>query len=173
MKQAIAGVTPPGDKEATVMTVWPSVAAMSLGGLPLGALLGRLYSIQLGVPPLTLGNLLCLATIPLALVLYFKRIGPFVGRRYCVTNRRVVVQRGLSMREEKAIGLDHFDAVDVVVRPGQAWYDAGDLVFRQGPVERFMLEGVSRPEAFRQVCMKARNGYVGVQQALDRQQAAR
>lgn len=169
MKQAIAGVTPPAEKEVTIMTVWPSVAAMSLGGLPLGAILGRLYSIELGVGVVTVGNLLALLTIPLAIVLYFKRIGPFVARRYCVTNRRIVVRRGLSMKDEKAISLDQFDEVDVVVRPGQAWYDAGDLVFRKGNVERFYLEGVSRPDAFRQVCMKARNGYVGVQEAMSRQ----
>ena len=171
MKQAIAGVTTPDQKEATVMTVWPSVAAMSLGGMPLGLMLGRLYAIETGAYIFTVGNLLCLLTIPLALVLYFKRVGPFVGRRYRVTNRRVVVERGLNCKEEKAIPLDHFDEIEIVVRAGQEWYTAGDLVFRQGNVERFLLEGVSRPEAFRNVCIKARNGYVGVKQALARQSA--
>ena len=164
MKQAIAGVTTPGEREATIMTVWPSVAAMSLAGIPVGLILGRLYSIKAGFYIFTVGNLLCLLSIPLALVLYFKRIGPFVGRRYRLTNRRVVVERGLTSKDEKSIALDHFDAVDIVVRPGQEWYDAGDLVFRQGNVERFLLEGVSRPQAFRHVCMKARNGFVGVKQ---------
>lgn len=171
MKQAIAGVTTPDQKEATVMTVWPSVAAMSLGGMPLGQMLGKLYSIRAGFYIFTIGNLCCLLGIPLALVLYAKRIGPFVGRRYRVTNRRILVERGLSGTEEKAVGLDQFDAIDIAVKPGQAWYNAGDLVFRQGNVEKFLLEGVSRPEAFRNVCMKARNGYVGVQEALKHQAA--
>jgi hypothetical protein len=157
-------------KEKAVMTVWPSVAAMSLFGVPFGLILGRLYSIRAGFYVVTVGNLICLLTIPLALVLYFKRIGPFVGRRYRLTNRRIVVERGLSaVKEEKAIGLDQFDQIAVVVRPGQEWYHAGDLVFRQGNIERFMLEGVSRPEGFRQVCLKARQGYVGVQEALKHQ----
>lgn len=171
MKQAIAGITSPSDKEATVMTVWPSVAAMSLLGIPLGLILGRLYAIRTGFYIFTLGNLFCLLTIPLALILYLKRIGPFVGRRYRLTNRRIVVERGLSSKEEKSLGLDQFDAIDIRVRPGQEWYDAGDLVFRQGSVERFLLEGVSRPEAFRHVCLKAHQGYVGVQQALQREVA--
>ena len=34
MKQAIAGVTPASEREVTVMIVWPSVAAMSLGPVP-------------------------------------------------------------------------------------------------------------------------------------------
>lgn len=169
MKQAIAGVTSAAEKEATVMIVWPSVAAMSLAGLPLGQRLGRLYAIKAGMYIFTVGNLCCLLSIPLALVLYLKRIGPFVGRRYRLTNRRIVVERGLSAQEEKAIALDHFDAIDIFQRPGQQWYHAGDLVFRQGNVERFLLEGVSRPEAFRQVCWKAHLGYVGVQQALQRE----
>jgi hypothetical protein len=167
MKQAIAGVTVPSEKEVTVMTVWPSVAAMSLAGLPLGLMLGRLYAIKAGFSIFTLGNLFCLASIPLALVLYFKRIGPFVGLRYRLTNRRIVVERGITGKTvDKSIGLDQFDTIDVVVEPGQQWYDAGDLVFRQGAVEKFRLDGVSRPQAFRQVCLKAHMGFVGVQQAI-------
>ena len=166
MKQAIAGVTVPEDREATVMTVWPSVAAMSLGGLPLGTILGRLYEIPVGFHVFTLGNLFCLLSIPLAIALYFKRIGPFVATRYRLTNRRVLVETGLMGQESKSIGLDQFDAIEIVVRPGQAWYDAGDLVFWQGKTEKFLLEGVSRPDAFRHVCMKAHQGFVGVQAAM-------
>ena len=54
----------------------------------------------------------------------------------------------------------------IEVESGYEWYDAGDLVFRQGEVERFRLEGVSRPEAFRQVCWKSCQAFVGVQDAL-------
>lgn len=166
MKQAIAGVTPPSMKEATIMTVWPSVAAMKLGPFPVGLWLGKLYSLQVGVYVFTFGNLICLMSIPIALVLYAKRIGPVVATRYRVTNKRVMVERGLGAREYKSIALNHFDAIDIEVKPGQDWYDAGDLVFRLGNVERFKLEGVSRPAAFQQVCMKARDGFVGVQEAL-------
>ena len=169
MKQAIAGVAAPEQSEVTVMTVWPSVSAMSLLGLPLGEMLGRLYNIRAGFYIFTVGNLICLLSIPVALVLYFKRIGPFVGQRYRLTNRRVVVERGLSHVEEKSVQLDHFDRIELRVRPGQEWYDSGDLVFMDGSVEKFLLEGVSRPEAFRMVCEKARQGYVGVKEALARE----
>ncbi len=169
MKQAIAGVTTPDVREATVMTVWPSVAAMSLAGIPLGLVLGRLYSITAGFYIFTVGNFLCLLSIPIALVLYFKRIGPFVATRYRVTNRRIVVERGMSSKEERSLALDQFDSIEVVIRPGQEWYHAGDLVFRQGNIEKFQLEGVSRPEGFRQVCLKAHYGFVGVQAALKRE----
>lgn len=171
MKQAFAGVNPVNLKETTAMTVWPSVAAMSLGPVPLGLMLGRLYAIKTGVYIFTVGNLMCLLTIPLALILYLKRIGPFVAMRYRVTNKRIVVERGLVGKEEKAIRLDQFDTIEVVIRSGQEWYDAGDLVFREGNLEKFLLEGVSRPIAFRHICQKAHQAYVGVQAALERQSA--
>jgi hypothetical protein len=140
---------------------------MSLAMFPLGRWLGQIYSIKAGAYIFTLGNLFCLLTIPIALVLYAKRIGPFIATRYRVTNKRVIVERGISAREERSISLDKFDTVDIDVRPGQDWYDAGDLIFSQRGIERFRLEGVSRPQAFRSVCMKSHQAYVGVQKALE------
>ena len=161
MKQAIAGVAPPEFDEVTVMTVWPSNAAFGIGRM-----LGSLYSIQAGFYIFRLGHLIALASIPVAAVLFFLRVAPFFATRYRVTNRRVIVERGISGQEEKFVDLDRFDEIDVVVQPGQAWYSAGDLIFRNGETETFRLAGVSRPESFRQVCLKARNGFVGVQEAL-------
>ena len=51
------------------------------------------------------------------------------------------------------------------VEPGQAWFKAGDLVFRQGQTETFRIAGVPRPETFRQTCLKAHLSFVGVAQA--------
>ena len=166
MKQAIAGVAPVDGAEVTVMTVWPSVASMRLAGFPVGKALGRLFNITAGVYIFTLGNLFCLLAIPVAIVLFFKRIGPFVATRYRLTNKRLIVERGLTAQPQKAIEFDRFDKIEIEVDPGYEWYDAGDLVFRQGDVERFRIEGVSRPEAFRQICWKSRQAYVGVQDAL-------
>ena len=167
MKQAIAGVIPADAREVTVMTVWPSN-----GSYGIGRFLGRLYAIPAGFYIFRLGNLIALASIPIALVLYFVKVLPVVGRRYRVTSQRVVVARGITgASEEKAVALDRFDTVEIVVQPGQEWYRAGDLVFYQGKTEVFRLEGVSRPDVFRQICLKARNSYVGVQEAMARQSA--
>lgn len=157
MKQAIAGVAPPSLQEVSVMTVWPSVAAS-----PVGRALGQLYANKTGLSVLTLGNLCCLLFIPVSLALYFARIAPFIGTRYKITNRRVLVLRGIAGREEKAVDFDRFDSIEIVVSPGQAWYDAGDLVFYQGKTETFRLVGVSRPQAFRATCMKSRNSHAGI-----------
>jgi hypothetical protein len=171
MRQAIAGVTPSTVAERTVMVVWPSIAAY-----PSGRWLGGLYSIKTGVFVFTLGNFLALASIPHALFLYAYRL--LTGKCYRLTNRRVIELgtrlQGGSVKighEVKSVELDRFDSIDVVVRPGQEWFHAGDLVFKLGHVETFRLEGVSRPETFRQTCLKSHLAYKGVKQALQRQPA--
>ena len=173
MKQAIAGVTPADSKEVTVMTTWPSVAGMGLGPLPIpiGRFLGKLFNIQAGAYIFTVGNLFALLLAPLGAALYFQRIGPFVAKRYRLTNRRVLVETGLSAKEDKWIELDKFDSIDIEVLEGYEWFDAGDLVFKTGEVEKFRLEAVPRPNAFCTVCQKANQGYLGVKKALQQQVA--
>jgi len=158
------------------MTVWPSLSAR-----PSGRFWGRLFGLDVGFRvlgvPLTLGRLFALVSIPFMLALYFlMRLPRFplvlVGIRnpwcsqYRLTNRRVVVENPFG-GELKSIALDRFDAIDVVVEPGQAWYKAGDLAFRLGPVETFRIWGVPRPETFRHTCLKAQMSFVGVKQARE------
>ena len=161
IRQAIAGAAPAEIAEVTVMTVWPSNAAH-----PLGAFLGNLYSINVGIGVVTLGNLIALASIPIAVVIFFWRLAPCIGTRYRLTNRRVIVERGLTGKEEKSVTLDRFDTIDIDIKSGQAWYDAGDLVFKHGNVETFRLVGVSRPQAFCSTCIKSQIAFTSIQQAV-------
>lgn len=169
MTQAIAGVSPPEMGEATIMTIAPSIAATAIGRA-----LGQLFSIQAGLSrSLTLGRLLTILSIPIALPLWIGyHLTPGYLKRYRLTNRRVLILRGITAREEAAVSLDDFDAIDVVVRPGQVWYPAGDLVFRKGTIETFRLPGVMRPESFRQVCMKTQRGHTLVKRERKAQLAA-
>jgi hypothetical protein len=159
--QPISGVVPAELRETTVMTVWPSVAMY-----PLGRALGSLFAIRWpDIYIFRLGNLIALLSIPVALVLFFMRIAPGIGTRYRLTNRRIIVERGLSGVLDKAVDLDRFDTILIEVQPGQAWYDAGDLIFKLGNVETFRLEGVSRPAAFRATCLKSHVAHVAVKKA--------
>ena len=159
--QPIAGVVPTELKEVTVMTVWPSVAMYGLGRQ-----MGTLFAIRWpDIYFFRLGNLIALLSIPVALVLFFMRIAPGIGTRYRLTNRRIIVERGLTGKEDKAVDLDRFDTINIEVQPGQAWYDAGDLVFKLGNIETFRLVGVSRPAAFRATCMKSHMAHAGVKKA--------
>jgi hypothetical protein len=155
----VLGVVPPSVAEATIMTVWPSVASTGLGKV-----LGRLYRIREGFGPISIGRLALLATIPLGLMLYLSMRMPWAIKRYRLTNRRVRIEQGINPQVMQFVTLDGFDAIDLEVSPGQEWYAAGDLVFRRGPIETLRLPGVSRPESFRRVCLEARQAYVGAAQ---------
>jgi hypothetical protein len=157
MKQPIAGVTPPDRQEVTVMTVFPT-----LGAYAPGRLMGRLCGIRAGFGFFTLGKLLALLLIPFAMGLFVVSLLPPVIRRYRLTNRRVVVQKGIRPVDERWVDFDRFDSIEVEVLPGQEWYPAGDLIFRNGTIETFRLAGVSRPQTFRHTCLAARAGYLGV-----------
>jgi hypothetical protein len=164
MKQAIPGVSPASVAETRIMTVWPSIAKYGVARF-----LGRAYGIRAGWYIFTLGNFLALALAPLSAVLYLLRVLP--GERYALTNRRVVIERGVLGEEMQSVALDRFDTIEIRVQPGEAWYHAGDLIFRQGEIETFRLPAVSRPEAFRQACLHAHRAYTGIKQAMDREAA--
>ena len=163
--------------ESTIMSVWPSISA-----LPLGRWLGRMYGLGPRLPllgiPFRPGWLIALATLPVAVFMYFNKIVPRIPfvlfgisnpwcRRYRLTNERVVIEHpfdALSARHadratQRAVRLSEFDAVQLDPLPGQEWYCAADLVFRREGVEVLRLPGVPHAEAFRQTCLKARRAY--------------
>jgi len=175
MAQAIAGVVPDTEREVTVMTVWPSLAATAYGRW-----WGRRYANQAGMTlfgvPITVGRVLALLSIPAILPIYFLMLIPRIPfvvfgvsnpscRRYRLTNRRVIVEHAFGGGEQQSVSLDRFDAIELEVEPGQEWYPAGNLIFRLGDVETFRLIGLPHPKPFRQTCLKAHSGFVGVQQA--------
>ena len=75
MAQAIAGVVPDTEKEVTVMTVWPSIAATAYGRW-----WGRRFANDIGITlfgvPITIGRLLALLSVPAILPVYFHMVIP-------------------------------------------------------------------------------------------------
>ena len=151
--------------EVTAMITWPTIGATEPGRL-----VGRLAAIRAGWPRfLTVGMLMAVATIPLSLAVYVWQLMPYIYRRYRITDRRIVVDKGLSLVEDRSIGLDQFDEIRIVVLPGQEWLRSGELVFFRDGQEVFRLPGVSRPVPLREVCLKARAALVGVRSVLEAQ----
>ncbi len=146
------------------MVVCPSVSAS-----PLGRFLGRLYDTRVGVPVLNLANLFLVLSIPIAIALYLWTVLPGVGTRYRITNRRVIVERGLKDKEVRSLRLDQFDRMVIEQLPGQRWFRSADLIFYDGQQEVFRLAGVPYPDVFRAACQKASMTYRGVQEVLARQ----
>jgi hypothetical protein len=155
------------DKEMRIMTVWPGI-----GSMPLGRWVGKMAGNRSGFGFFTLGKLLALATIPISLCVYLWRLMPWSCRRYTISNRRLMIQLGLTAKDGPSINLDEFETVEVVVLPGQEWLHSGELLFRRDGKELFRLSGVSRPEAFRQVCLKARNAIVSARRIQQEQAIA-
>ena len=85
----IAEVTPPEEREVTVMTVFPTLGAFRR---PLDWSFVRH---QAGFGFFTLGKLFALLLIPVAIGLFASMLLPFTIRRYSSTNRRLMVQKGL------------------------------------------------------------------------------
>jgi len=167
MHQPIAGVSPSELAEVTCKVVWPTIGATRLGRLA-----GQLAAVRLGWGEFfTLGKLLAVATIPLSLAIFCWQLLPVVCRRYALTNRRIIIRKGLVAVDQRWIGLDEFDAIDVEILPGQDWLHAGDLIFRRGGLEVLRLAGVPRPKILRRVCETARTALVSVREVAQRQAA--
>ncbi len=129
------------------LIVWLLAQQLALGWQFPGSLLGWLVT------------LLCLAGV-------LGGLAPLVAE---VAGSPVPMPCFTFAAEVKSIELDRFDTIEIERRPGQHWFDAGDLVFKLGNVETFRLEGVSRPESFRHTCLKSHQSFVGVKQALGRE----
>ena len=114
----------------------------------------------------TLGKLIALLSIPQVMLLFALKLFPWTCKRYRLTNRRVVAEQGLRGQTIKEVALDGFDSISLEVLPGQEWYRCGNLVFFKGKVETFRLDGIPNPEPFRQTCLKAQRGHVGVKKAV-------
>ena len=182
--QPIAGVAPSQIGEVTAMIVWPSMAALRVGPVPIGQLLGSVYQWSAGFRepffgvPIRIGWIIAILSAPLVVPLYFLMRLPrfpfiFIGFvnwfcwRYRLTNRRLIMEHPFGGGEIKSISLDRFDSIQKEIQWGQDWYPAGDLVFYIGQVETFRIEAVPRPETFRQTLLKAHASFVGVQKARE------
>jgi hypothetical protein len=168
MKQPFAGEVPPEAAEVLVLTVWPTIGATKVGRW-----VGRMAAVRFGIGEFfTLGKLLAAATIPVSLAVFAWQFVPHICRRYLLTNRRLMIRRGWVGSDDKWITLDEFDAIDIEVLPGQQWLRAGEVVFRRSGSEVLRFSGVSRPEVFRQSCLKVRSALLSVRQVLREQMTA-
>jgi hypothetical protein len=141
-KQAITGLTPPQSAEAQIRTVWPAVTGASA---PL-ANLARKMMWTIVLAPI---GWLILAP------LYFKKILPFLARRYTLTNRRIMIQRGLKPHPIAEAALNEIDEVRLVESSYSPFYKSATLeVVSKGKV-LLTLPGVPDPEAFRQSIINA------------------
>jgi hypothetical protein len=140
-RQAVTGLTPPQTGEAIIREIRPSVSAHpAVSGLA-----------QKLTDTMILAPLAWLMLAPLFALKY----SPFVSRRYTLTNRRLMIQRGLKPRPIQEIPLADIDEVRVIPASNNAFYRSGTLeILSHGKVV-MQLPGVAQPEGFRHAILNA------------------
>src|SRR4051812_20197900 len=114
-KQAVTGVVPPQTREALIREVWPSVAAFPGPA----ALAQKLMRSLIGAP------LAWMMMVPL----YMYKVVP-LGRlaiRYTLTNRRVMIRRGMRPEASQQVALADIDDVRLLRDANSEFFRSGTL----------------------------------------------
>jgi len=149
--QPISGVS--AGAEAHVDTVYPSITATGPGRI-----VGQVMdSIPTRINGIKLSQILFgLPLAPLGLTVY--ALQKIFGHKYVLTNRSLQIYKALGVQLDRQIALADIDNIAIVVRPGQAAFASGDLeVLNDRGEPILVLEGVPRPERFRQEILECRD----------------
>jgi hypothetical protein len=146
-RQAVAGLMPPQLSEAQIREAWPTVVGYQAGLSRVGE---RLMKTILLAP---LGWLLMAP-------LFLRKFMPFLCKRYTLTNRRLMIQRGLKPQPVEEVPLADIDDVRLVESTYDAFYLSGDLEVLSGSQVRMKLIGVPEPESFRRAVVDAVKAWV-------------
>jgi Bacterial PH domain len=159
-KQVITGVVPPQTAEAMVRELWPSVAAhpaVAGLGMKLNEVGGKVARTVILFPV----GLLIAAVGWLAMApFYFGKLLPFVARRYTLTNRRLMIRRGLKPKPSHEVALADIEDIRIHKDANSEFFMAGTLeVISKGQVV-MRLAGVPGPEAFRHAILNTIKAWV-------------
>lgn len=144
-KQAVTGVVPPQLGEAVIRVAWPGVTGSPVPGL---AILAKWLTRTIILAPI--GWLLLLP-------LFVKKILPFLGKRYLLTNRRLMIVRFGSKTPYREVRLEDVDKDGVRFPLGSydEFYRTGTLEIVQNGQVVMRLRGVPEPEGFRVAVINA------------------
>jgi hypothetical protein len=159
-KQVITGVVPPQTDEAMIRELFPSVArspAVAGLGKRISEVAGKLARTVVFLP-------LALVIAPAAWLimapLYFGKVLPFIAKRYTLTNRRLMIRRGLKPKPSQEVALADIDEVRIQKDGNSDFFMAGTLeIVSKGQVV-MTLPGVPGPEAFRHAIINACKAWV-------------
>jgi hypothetical protein len=152
-RQIVAGLVPPQLDEAVIRTVWPSVAAF-----PGPATLGRLLMQSMILAPL---GWMLLAP------LYFLKVLPGFGRRFVLTNRRVMFQKGLHFQPVEEAALADIDEIRLQTDANSDFYRTANLEIVSKDRVVLVLRGVPGSEAFRHAILNACMAWVPGKAAME------
>jgi uncharacterized membrane protein YdbT with pleckstrin-like domain len=143
--QATIAPPPLPVSERIIREVWPSVTV-----IPAAASLGKTLIRSIILAPL--GWMLLLP-------IYFMKILPFIARRYTLTNRRLMIQRGLKPKPSHEVALSEIDDAQIVESTIDTFYRSATLNILSGGKVALQLPGVPDPESFRHAVLDARTAW--------------
>jgi len=168
--QAVAGIIPPQLEEARIAERWPSVSAYA-GGAParIGAQLQTRARdlVRAAIQqPTPLAVVLMIVVLPIAFALallawlmlaplYFLKVMPFTATRYAVTNRRVMIQKGLQPVPVHEVPLESISDVRAVPGTEHPFYLSADIEVLADGKPALLLKGVKEHEQFVQIIKDA------------------
>jgi hypothetical protein len=144
--QAVTGLMPPQLGEAVIREEWPTIIGSSVPGV---AAVGRLAAL--------LSDTIILRPIAwlLLLPLLVKRVTPFIGKKYRLTNKRLMMIRFGSKVPYREVSLADIETVKMDPASYQEYFRCATLdVISNGQVA-MRLRGVRDPESFRLAIMNA------------------
>lgn len=144
--QAITGVVAPDKAETLVRERWPSVARNTAI-----ATLGHRLTCTIILAPL--------AWLLMA-GLFFGKLLPIIGRRYAVTNRRVMIRKGWKGAAGEEVKLGDIDDVRIVTDSNSDFFRAANLEIISNGKVAMTMRGVPEPESFRHAILDTRNAWV-------------
>ena len=161
--QAIPGAET--QAEGAIISRWPSIASTAIGRV-IGGLLEAAPTIRLPGLNINLAYAPVLLLAPVAAAVYL--LTKFIGRRYTVTSKRVMVQHSLSKSRHSQVAREDISEVAIApYRTGQEFFAAADVVLQGGSGEELMrMQAVTRPGVFRQNILESRDALIQVQAAL-------
>jgi hypothetical protein len=146
-KQAVAGVMPPQLGEALIREAWPTVVDSSAAVSALARALMR---------TVVLAPLAWLLLAPL----FLKKFLPFLAKRYTLTNRRLMIQRGLKPSPVHEVALADIDDVRLDAQGVDPFYLSGNLDIVSKDKVVLTLTGVPEPEGFRHAIIDSVKAWV-------------
>jgi hypothetical protein len=145
--QAVTGVIPPLLREGLIREAFPTVLGLNSGAALLAKKLMQTYVLApLGF--LLLGPLFAL------------RFAPFLCRRYTLTNRRLMIQRGLKPSPVQEVALSDIDEVRSDSAAVDPFYVSGTLEIVSNGKVVMTLPGVPEPEGFRHAIVNSVKAWV-------------
>jgi hypothetical protein len=141
-QQTKSGEASPQVQEVIIRETWPSVTI-----IPAAAALGQKLIRSIVLAPL--GWLLLLPV-------YFLKVLPFVAKRYTLTNRRIMIRRGLKATPTEEVALDQFDDVRLVESSIDKFFRSATLEILAGGKVVLSLPAVPEADSFRRAVLDTR-----------------